>query len=280
MNKRFFYVSMVLLISFSLMATVSFASGQSIKLLVNGKEVASDVAPQLINNRVMVPIRAAAEMLGVDVQWLADENTVKIQTQQVIPAPAKQSADGLELGNGYNLVNSNIYRDGLTAYAVGEVRNNSGKAYQDILLTVTFVDSNGNPVGSREVRLPIDIQPGDTTLFSASLYDGARKVKGTQFKLVAKYTHNINPLTYTINWMNTKIEDSRDGRINVEGELDFDRPGSRIETQVGIYDNSGKLLSVGSDSFSTKSTQVQFSINTYNALKFSNVKVKLLQVAD
>ena len=44
-----------------------------IKVLVNGNEVKFDAEPQMINGRVLVPVRAVAESLGATVNW--DENT-------------------------------------------------------------------------------------------------------------------------------------------------------------------------------------------------------------
>lgn len=53
-------------------------AGTSIKMLVNGQELASDTAPVMENNRVLVPISFVAEALGCDVQWDKDNNAVVI----------------------------------------------------------------------------------------------------------------------------------------------------------------------------------------------------------
>jgi hypothetical protein len=44
-----------------------------VKVTVDGKEVAFDVPPQIIEGRTMVPVRAIFEAVGADVQW--DEKT-------------------------------------------------------------------------------------------------------------------------------------------------------------------------------------------------------------
>lgn len=66
-------IAMVLLVA---LATVAFARGGSlpplndtIKLIVNGRIIEADVAPQLVSDRVLVPIRSVAEALGANVQW-------------------------------------------------------------------------------------------------------------------------------------------------------------------------------------------------------------------
>lgn len=65
----------VWLIGFVLLAVVlagvcatAWGQGQ-IRLVVNGREVQSDVPPQIIGGRTMVPLRAVAEALGADVKW-------------------------------------------------------------------------------------------------------------------------------------------------------------------------------------------------------------------
>jgi len=66
--------------------------GQHIQLVINkntavinGKNTYLDVPATLLNNRTMVPLRFITESFGADVQWLGEENAVKI------------TLDGLEL---------------------------------------------------------------------------------------------------------------------------------------------------------------------------------------
>jgi hypothetical protein len=46
--------------------------------LVNGSEVQTDVAPQIMNGRTMIPLRYVVENLGYDVAWNGDTKTVTI----------------------------------------------------------------------------------------------------------------------------------------------------------------------------------------------------------
>lgn len=57
---------------------VAYASGK-ITILVNGKVIASDVAPQMVNNRVMVPISFISKALGASVGWDQKTRTVTIK---------------------------------------------------------------------------------------------------------------------------------------------------------------------------------------------------------
>lgn len=50
----------------------------NITIKIDDKEIVSDVAPQLVQNRTMVPIRVITESMGAEVKWLQDSNTVDI----------------------------------------------------------------------------------------------------------------------------------------------------------------------------------------------------------
>lgn len=90
---------------------VAFAA-QSIKILVNGKEVKSDVPAQVIKSRTMVPLRAVGEALGATVEWDGKTNTVKItapwlpsnQTpaapNQVTGSPIQVNITNVEISQG------------------------------------------------------------------------------------------------------------------------------------------------------------------------------------
>lgn len=79
--KRFSAGLLIGLLISLILATTSLAlAGQSIKLIVNGKEIQCDVPPQMINGRVMVPARFVAEPLGAKVEWDNEKNAVVIYT--------------------------------------------------------------------------------------------------------------------------------------------------------------------------------------------------------
>ena len=50
-----------------------------VKLFISGQEINTDVPPQTINGRVMVPVRVVSEYLGSTVNWDANNNMVYIQ---------------------------------------------------------------------------------------------------------------------------------------------------------------------------------------------------------
>lgn len=54
------------------------AAETAVGLQVNGVRLYPEVAPQLLNNRTMVPIRAVSEALGADVAWDAATRTITL----------------------------------------------------------------------------------------------------------------------------------------------------------------------------------------------------------
>lgn len=50
----------------------------NIKLIINGKTIAADVPPRLVNGRVLVPLRTIAEELHGNVRWDAKHNAVVV----------------------------------------------------------------------------------------------------------------------------------------------------------------------------------------------------------
>lgn len=59
-----------------LVQTVVFAADLGITVMVNGSELKSDVSPQIVNDRTMLPMRAIFEELGADVSWLEADKIV------------------------------------------------------------------------------------------------------------------------------------------------------------------------------------------------------------
>ena len=67
-----------LILSFFALPVKSFADDQTIAVLVNGKQINTDMNPVLVNNRVLVPMRAICEALGATVTWDDSSKTVTV----------------------------------------------------------------------------------------------------------------------------------------------------------------------------------------------------------
>lgn len=69
---------LILTLSLVLIAATWAIADSPIKLLVNGNEIKSDVAPVLQNDRVLVPVRFVSEALGCEVIWDKENQSVVI----------------------------------------------------------------------------------------------------------------------------------------------------------------------------------------------------------
>jgi len=63
-------------------------AGEKIKIYINGRIIATDTDPVIINDRTMVPIRVISESLGMDVNWDGTSRSVYITTPA---APAEKT---------------------------------------------------------------------------------------------------------------------------------------------------------------------------------------------
>gem|GEM_PF-2028324 len=64
-------------------AGTSFAANP-LKIIVNGEEIKTDVSPQIINGRTMVPVRSVVEALGANVDWDEQNKEVSINDSKNI----------------------------------------------------------------------------------------------------------------------------------------------------------------------------------------------------
>ena len=78
MLKRIFSLTIAVLI-ISLLTIGSFAADNGITVIINGVVIDFDVPPQIINNRTMVPVRKAFEVLGAQVEW-SEEMSLALAT--------------------------------------------------------------------------------------------------------------------------------------------------------------------------------------------------------
>lgn len=69
---------LVIIICIILSAITITATNIPIKITLNGKEISSDIQPQNIKGRIMVPVRVIAEAFNSDVKWDSERKTVVI----------------------------------------------------------------------------------------------------------------------------------------------------------------------------------------------------------
>lgn len=81
---KLIYLTVGIIIGSLLSVSIAQASN-TVKLVVNGEDITykSDVPPQIINGRTLVPARALAESLGASVEWDGENNTVVVNKVKV-----------------------------------------------------------------------------------------------------------------------------------------------------------------------------------------------------
>lgn len=77
MSKKFLITAAVLALALLMVGGLVFA-GYQITIMIDGREVESDVAPQLVQDRTLVPIRVITEHFGAEVGWVQEAMTVEI----------------------------------------------------------------------------------------------------------------------------------------------------------------------------------------------------------
>lgn len=67
MKKKLLLLVLMVMLSFLLMTAPAMAT--DIKIVIDGKTLSSDVAPQIVNSRTLVPLRVISESLGAKVDY-------------------------------------------------------------------------------------------------------------------------------------------------------------------------------------------------------------------
>jgi len=68
-NKRFLAFVIALVVAFTSGFLLEVRAETNVSVVLDGNSLSFDVAPQIINDRVMVPFRGIAEAIGAGVSW-------------------------------------------------------------------------------------------------------------------------------------------------------------------------------------------------------------------
>lgn len=82
LNKKVWQVMAIFIVVgvFTLAAVTALYAAEPISIHIDGKVIQSDVAPVIVSDRTMVPVRVISEELGRDVSWQATQRQVVITT--------------------------------------------------------------------------------------------------------------------------------------------------------------------------------------------------------
>ena len=67
---------LALIMCVSLILSLTAVAEENVVVIIDGKELVSDVAPQLVNSRTMLPMRAIFEALGAEVNWIGEDELI------------------------------------------------------------------------------------------------------------------------------------------------------------------------------------------------------------
>lgn len=163
MKKK--WVILFLAVAVFMYSLMAYA-GDSIKIIVNGKELNPDVPAQIIDGRTMIPARFVAEALGASVSWDANTNSVIIisATNQ----PSQQPTENTFTGTGKDYTKKIELKDGLTHVKYKYTGESNFVAW--------LLDTNGNKVelianeiGSCDGKIATSIKQG-TYLIDITAY--------------------------------------------------------------------------------------------------------------
>lgn len=97
MNKKYIFL-LTVIVFIAMGIEVLFITDSDLfaedylKLVINGREISPDVPAQLINGRVMVPVRWVSTALNATIYWHEDSKTVEINRTQALASLPEENA--------------------------------------------------------------------------------------------------------------------------------------------------------------------------------------------
>ena len=265
---RKFLLGVVIGIFFTAVAA-AFGAENQIKIILDGREIYSDVPPQIINDRTFVPIRVISEALGVDVQWDSVRRAVILTSPENLPEFKVVSYNRVDTDYGYAIL--------------GEVKNQSKKTFSRVKLKAEVLDSGGNVVEKLSTTLPPGVTPGETAYFKLSSQSGKGYLLDTvNFSFSTSDECSVTPTDVVFN----DVRFSRDPNIYndftyVNGEIerkdnDLKRDYKHPVVQIALFDENGRMVNYGERELEDfeRSKYGEFKITLEKGPKHSSYKLK------
>jgi hypothetical protein len=211
MKKRVAIIGLIAL-TFALAAAAAFAS-DPVKLYVNGQEMELNVLPQIVNGRVMVPVRWIAEALDAEVKWDKKTNSVLINKnypafiskEEVITLIEEQgkASDYYIEGLSYELVNLDNDADlEIAAKIDGAVHLGHFFIFkQDLLGKYKLITEQSWKVERCNFRNPLEIE-------GKKLFEVVTRTGGTGLDIFDVHLVYLEDGTFVEAWQGTLFERS------------------------------------------------------------------------
>lgn len=124
--KRSIIALLSLLLVLSINLPTSNAASKTIKLYLDGQKLSSSVAPRLINQTTMVPVRVIAEGLGANVTWDKKSQIATLSNDNTTIVLPINGSYAILNGTTKSLEQSTIVIDGVTLLPIRFVAENFG----------------------------------------------------------------------------------------------------------------------------------------------------------
>ena len=245
-----------LLIALSLligMVAPVYAEDNAIRVQLNGENISFDVAPQMIKNRVMVPMRAIFERLGADVEW--DGQT------RVITATKDETVIKLSLNSRYASITKNGVESQLQLDTASIVVN--GKT----LVPVRFIsECLGKQVGwDAENKTVVIIDYGYFINALKAQAPNFYEFAGNQYGEVN--TGEINGSSDVSFKYNSSIDSSENvtGTVNTKLNAKINAENGSMDAVIKITGLEDVLQGSGLENFDNFSFNLRFDNNSFYA---------------
>lgn len=207
------------------------AAATHYQIRVNGAYLSPDVAPVLVNGRLMVSARWVAEALGANVSYESSDHTAVIQSPNKSPGLTVTAA---EMSGGS---------------ITGTIVNQGSQTAQSVTVTATLWSSSGTVIGQPSAPVPSSLTPGTSATFSIPL-SGAQITQTAAFEVAGgtaagnvgdtlngtewanDSSLNTEPVAVTLNSVSTPA--------SIPGSLGVDTPPTGdeyVEVNVTVQNN-------------------------------------------
>jgi hypothetical protein len=117
--KKILAIVLSICLVLSIGAVSILGASDVISLIVDGQVITSDVAPQIVDGRTLVPVRAVSEALGCEVSWDNNTRSVIIVSKEAIEIRNRitlEEYDAIQIGMTYDQVVSIVGGPGEKTY--------------------------------------------------------------------------------------------------------------------------------------------------------------------
>ncbi len=203
MKKYLLIVSVIIALGlfFSQLTPVQEAQAADVTVIVNGENLSFDAPPQIVQDRVLVPMRAIFEKLGASILWDGDTQTVT--------ANKDGTEISLTIGKETASVNYNLVFLDVPAMIVND----------RTMVPLRFIsESLGASVGWDAANYQVIISTGGSTGLSGSIkLSGSTSVQPLA-EMLAQTFMQANPgvsITITGGGSGVGITDVAEGKVNI-----------------------------------------------------------------